>query len=138
MVLAGSLGDVFARSGEKVSKRRPDGEAEVFLACRSQKLIVPAGQWHHAELVLPALPAGARYARIALKGMLKDIYHHQDPENQHIGAKFAKPRVAWGSQRRVTGKAAVLFCSGGQNPVSPSTLNATNSIVTVLEDSADA
>ncbi|KAK9865825.1 hypothetical protein WJX84_007338 [Apatococcus fuscideae] len=104
----GSLGDVFARGLGSASNRRPSGE-QVFLALRSQKLVVRESKWQQARLILPGLPKGARYARVVISGQQVSLGGYGLP-SEDSGTQFTQPELRWGASQVLEGDAAAVLC----------------------------
>lgn len=103
---AGYLGNIHSNGHGSASSSRLSGD-RVFASFRSQKLEVQANQWHRAELVLPNIPKGARYARLVLSGRMVG---YGQPQEQ-FGPRFTQPHLSWGSHRAKDIDDAVLFYS---------------------------
>lgn len=128
---AGYLGSIHGNGHGSASTSRLSGD-KMFTSFRSQKLEVQAGQWHRAELVLPNIPRGARYARLVLSGRMDG---HGQPQEQ-LGPRFTQPHLSWGSHRAQDTDDAVLFYT--DISASLRLLVTPDSIPSILDDDSEA
>ena len=124
---AGYLGSIHGNGHGSASSSRLSGD-RIFASFCSQKLEVQAEQWHRAELILPNIPIGARYARLVLSGRMDG---YGQPQEQ-LGPRFTQPHLSWGSHRVREMDDAVLFYSDAS--ASLRLLVTPDSIPSILDD----